>query len=71
MKQQSNKKRPENASKCICESLELQNSPGEHAPGPSWGRTFGKYIRLLLLSTHLCENLLKPLVMRHLKSTLI
>ena len=30
----SKKNRPENAWKCICESLELQNSPGEHAPGP-------------------------------------
>ena len=33
MKQQSNKNRPENAGKCICESLEPQNFPGEHAPG--------------------------------------
>ena len=37
MKQQSNKKRPENAWKCICESLELQNFPGEQA-GPPYGR---------------------------------
>ena len=33
LKQQSNKNRPENAGKCICESLEPQNFPGEHAPG--------------------------------------
>ena len=32
MKQQSNKKRPENAS--VCESLELQNFPGKNAPEP-------------------------------------
>ena len=38
MKQQSNKKRPENASARV------------------------KYTRLLLLSTHLCKNLLKPLL---------
>ena len=47
MKQQSNKKRPENARKCICKSLELQNFPGEHAPDPP--RVEGKYTRLLLL----------------------
>ena len=37
MKQRSNKNRPENAWKCICESLELQNFTGGTCPrkGPS------------------------------------
>ena len=30
----ANEKRPENAGKCICESLEIQNFPGGHAPRP-------------------------------------
>ena len=34
MKRQSNQKRPENAGKYIRESLESQNFPGGHAPGP-------------------------------------
>ena len=52
--------------KCICESLELQNFPGEHAPGPPLGlkalRAFGKYTRLLLLSTHLCKLIETPAI---------
>ena len=28
-------------------------------------KAFGKYTRLFLLSTHLCKNLLKPLVMMY------
>ena len=34
MKRQSNQKRPENAGKCICESLEFQNFLGGMLPDP-------------------------------------
>ena len=46
-----NKKRPENAGKFICESLEIQNFQGGMPPDPPrtevWA--FSKYTRLLLL----------------------
>ena len=50
--------------------MHLQESRTSKFPGGACPRTplgskplwaFGKYTRLLLLSTHLCKNLLKPL----------
>ena len=67
MKQQRNKKRPENASARVQNFKIFWGACPRTPLGSKTLRAFGKYTCLLLLSTHLCKNLLKPLLTRKQK----
>jgi len=46
----SNKNRPQNVGKCVCENLGFQNFPGGHAPGPPIKEGLPEYYPLVMLN---------------------